>query len=355
MWLHHAAKCSRQYQLLVGRVDLKSIVSRSLEETMPLDDMFPRFVDHTYREFSNYIEKGGKIEKHKKSESNFPARLHEILSDEQYSHLISWMPHGRAWKVINKELLTEEVIPKFFGQSKYASFNRQLSGWGFKRLQRVGPDFGCYYHECFLRGKPELTRLMRRVPRGQGKATPNMHAEPDFYSIAKIYPLEKSANIVHEASKYADKVVHAAKQAAPNMESFSNHHWDPAAAFQYDPMSSSQPISFAGGGTKEGFDMKYDYDPYPVSHHFQARAPAEYYYHREASYSFDEHQYCYHPYNNCYDSGQGVQGASANQPHYSSQRDSQYQYSPISLPYFTQMNSSNEDDEDTVPNPKLDA
>ena len=96
-------------------------------------DIFPRFADHTYRNFSTWIKDGNRIEKHKKCDRNFPARLHAMLSDERYSHIISWMPHGRAWKVTNKELFVEEVIPKFFGQTKYASFTRQLSGWGFKR------------------------------------------------------------------------------------------------------------------------------------------------------------------------------------------------------------------------------
>ena len=101
-------------------------------------DSFPRLADHTYRDFSTYIKDGNRIEKHKKSDRNFPARLHAMLSSEQYSHIISWMPHGRAWKVINKELLVEEAIPKFFGQSKFSSFTRQLSGWGFKRLHQTG-------------------------------------------------------------------------------------------------------------------------------------------------------------------------------------------------------------------------
>ena len=96
-----------------------------------------RYADHTYRDFSTYIyiniKEGHRIGKHKKSDRNFPARLHVMLSDRQYSHIILWMPHGRAWKVNNKELLMEEAAPKFFGQSKYASFARQLSGWGFKR------------------------------------------------------------------------------------------------------------------------------------------------------------------------------------------------------------------------------
>ena len=53
--------------------------------------MFPRYIDHSYHDYSTYIQDGGKIVKHKKSERNFPARLHTILSDEQYAHIISWM------------------------------------------------------------------------------------------------------------------------------------------------------------------------------------------------------------------------------------------------------------------------
>jgi hypothetical protein len=118
-------------------------------------------------------------------------------------------------------MLETIVIPKYFGKTKYSSFIRQLSGWGFKRLHRSGPgksslfyathynssrtslnnypflsihsccciDYGSYYHECFLRGHPRLTILMRRIPLGQGKASPNTHEEPDFYEYEKDYPL----------------------------------------------------------------------------------------------------------------------------------------------------------------------
>ena len=54
--------------------------------TLPL-----KFVDHTYHDFSRYIEEGGELCKHKKSGNNFPARLHKILSESEYSHLITWM------------------------------------------------------------------------------------------------------------------------------------------------------------------------------------------------------------------------------------------------------------------------
>ncbi|KAK1737391.1 hypothetical protein QTG54_011677 [Skeletonema marinoi] len=92
-----------------------------------------------------------------------------MVSNEHYSHIISWMPHGRAWKVHNKKLL---VDGQYFLYS-YASFTRELSEWGFKMLHQAGPDYGCYYHECFLRGHPQLTALMKKT------------AEPDFYYCSK--------------------------------------------------------------------------------------------------------------------------------------------------------------------------
>lgn len=61
------------------------------EEEEDTSSLPRRFADHTYRDFSSFIKDGGKILRHKKSESNFPARLHAMLSNEEYSHIISWM------------------------------------------------------------------------------------------------------------------------------------------------------------------------------------------------------------------------------------------------------------------------
>eukprot|EP00984_Skeletonema_dohrnii_P002426 scaffold835_cov72-Skeletonema_dohrnii-CCMP3373.AAC.3 len=61
------------------------------EAAAEAEHTLPRYADHTYHDFSTYIKDGGRIEKHKKSDRNFPARLHAILSDEQYSNIISWM------------------------------------------------------------------------------------------------------------------------------------------------------------------------------------------------------------------------------------------------------------------------
>lgn len=148
-----------------------------------------RYVDHTYRDYSRYVKDGGELLKHKKSGNNFPARLHRVLSDEENADVITWMPHGRAFKIREKDKLISIVLPKYFVCKKYESFSRQLNGWGFKRLHQSGADNGCYYHECFLRGIPDVTCLIRRLPSNLGKCAPFAEGEPDFYLISEQFPV----------------------------------------------------------------------------------------------------------------------------------------------------------------------
>jgi hypothetical protein len=61
-----------------------------------------------------------------------------------------------------------EIVPKFFAQSKFESFTRQLNGWGFKRLQQPGNDHNAYYHEYFQRGLQGLTAKTKRESQNRG-------------------------------------------------------------------------------------------------------------------------------------------------------------------------------------------
>ena len=49
------------------------------------------YVDHTYHDFSHYFQEGGKPIKHKKADANFPAKLHQMLAETQFAHIITWM------------------------------------------------------------------------------------------------------------------------------------------------------------------------------------------------------------------------------------------------------------------------
>ena len=114
----------------------------------------------------------------------------EVLDRPDMEAIITWMPHGRAFVVLQPQQLRDNVLPRFFKQTKFMSFTRQLNLWGFKRITK-GDDSGAYYHELFLRGRPRLAMLMRRQKiKGTGiKLTPNPETEPNFYRISEKRPL----------------------------------------------------------------------------------------------------------------------------------------------------------------------
>jgi hypothetical protein len=74
-------------------------------------------------------------------EPPFPVKLHRILSNPEYSDIVSWLPHGRSWRVLKPKAFEEKVIPIFFRHAKYASFMRQVSNccldYTFTNLQHT--------------------------------------------------------------------------------------------------------------------------------------------------------------------------------------------------------------------------
>lgn len=123
-------------------------------------------------------------------EPPFPVKLHRILSKAEHNDVISWLPHGRSWRVLKPKAFEEKVIPMYFRHAKYASFMRQVNGWGFKRMTQ-GPDHNSYYHELFLRGLPHLCVKMRRPARAKNGVT-DSETNPDFYQISMVHPLPSS-------------------------------------------------------------------------------------------------------------------------------------------------------------------
>ena len=127
------------------------------------------------------------------TDSNFPAKLHHILSRQDLAHIITWLPHGRSWRLVDRQAFMNQVMPKYFSHSNYASFARQVNGWGFKRMSRKGTDYGSYYHELFLRGMPHVAKRMRRPLKIGKKACPDPNKEPNLGEISKNHPLPKLA------------------------------------------------------------------------------------------------------------------------------------------------------------------
>ncbi|EED91834.1 hypothetical protein THAPSDRAFT_22570 [Thalassiosira pseudonana CCMP1335] len=121
-----------------------------------------------------------------------PAKLNAMLSDPEISSFITWMPHGRSFSVVDRENFAKYALPRYFGHDNFPSFVRIVNAWGFRRIVS-GKDRDSYYHELFLRGRPDLHERMKRVPSAHRK-TPVSKGDkvPDFYELAKVSPLQEA-------------------------------------------------------------------------------------------------------------------------------------------------------------------
>jgi hypothetical protein len=100
----------------------------------------------------------------------FPWKLHEMLKEcdnEGKGNVVSWLPNGKAFKVHKVSDFVGNILPSYFKQTKYKSFQRQLNLWGFERITRNGPEKGAYFHKQFLRDQPSLCRYLSRQRAGK--------------------------------------------------------------------------------------------------------------------------------------------------------------------------------------------
>eukprot|EP00536_Pseudo-nitzschia_multiseries_P003290 jgi/Psemu1/185480/e_gw1.49.28.1 len=94
---------------------------------------------------------------------HFPTNLHILLDEAEkgnYCHIVSWYSQGRAFKIHDQEALVP-LLAKYFRQTKFKSFLRQLQSYSFHRTTR-GCDKGVVSHPLFVRGRRSLCFGMSR-------------------------------------------------------------------------------------------------------------------------------------------------------------------------------------------------
>ena len=109
------------------------------------------------------------------------------------------------------------IFHRFFSQTKYPSFQRQLNLYGFSRFSH-GTDKGAYYHHCFVKGHEQLVRSMQRTKIKGTKVRRTPTEEPNFYDPA--WKSHFGASIPDHLKKHAfNSVLPSAPVAAKNQVS----------------------------------------------------------------------------------------------------------------------------------------
>jgi hypothetical protein len=152
----------------------------------------------------------------------FPEKLMWMLDQETENNpdLVTWCSHGRAFVVRKPKAFTAEVMNNYFKQSKLTSFQRQLNLYGFRRITQ-GVDAGAYYHELFLRGRPDLsTKMVRQKVKGTGHKQPtDVSTEPNFFSMPPVTPMGEAVDTTQGLDEYPPKSffsTHRPPMAAPD-------------------------------------------------------------------------------------------------------------------------------------------
>lgn len=84
--------------------------------------------------------------------SLFPMALYGLLEDVETNgtaSVVSWRPSGTAFKVEKRDEFVNEILPKYFKQTKFKSFVRQLNLWGFTCIDKGQDKGSCKYTACY--------------------------------------------------------------------------------------------------------------------------------------------------------------------------------------------------------------
>jgi HSF-type DNA-binding len=102
----------------------------------------------------------------KRKGSSFPMKLFKILWDADKGHhhreVISWLPDGKSFKIYSEQRFREQVMGRYFTQTNFKSFTRQLYLYGFLKMSSSDPDSGVFYHPCFIRSDPQACVTIKR-------------------------------------------------------------------------------------------------------------------------------------------------------------------------------------------------
>ena len=104
---------------------------------------------------------------------SFAEQLRAILDDETMSDILTWMPDGKAFTIVDPKRFTKDIMPKLFNIRNMSSFVRKLTRWGFSRLhEKETMNSDIFKHPKFQHGKRELCLEIKCTGRSSSSSFP---------------------------------------------------------------------------------------------------------------------------------------------------------------------------------------
>nr|CCA17505.1 conserved hypothetical protein [Albugo laibachii Nc14] len=94
----------------------------------------------------------------------FLRSLYDILHTEDRS-IIAWSLDGKYFEIFDIKRLENQVLPKYFKHSKFASFQRQLNNFGFRKWTKTQSSVCTFSHQFYVQQHPDdlMELLMRNI------------------------------------------------------------------------------------------------------------------------------------------------------------------------------------------------
>jgi hypothetical protein len=164
----------------------------------------------------------------KQVSQKFPETLMTILSDERHIDSIRWVPGKDLFFFVDSTKFTDEVLPQYFRKTKFVSFTRRLSRWGFRQVKK-GSHAGCFFHPLFLQGNKELSKEMVSPSNSFADLGKDESPAGDCFktneSEVAIYgreflPIKEEIHLLH----HHDQFSRPSSASHNNTSTFSNHN-----------------------------------------------------------------------------------------------------------------------------------
>uniref|UniRef100_A0AAV1T6J5 HSF-type DNA-binding domain-containing protein n=1 Tax=Peronospora matthiolae TaxID=2874970 RepID=A0AAV1T6J5_9STRA len=115
----------------------------------------------------------------------FLLHLHQMLRRED-STIVRWAENGMAFQILDKDAMTSLVLPKYFKNKNFSSFQRQLNYFGFRKWSKARAPFPTYSREHFTRDNYNQMSLVKRQSKKSHKRRVASNPKPPATSGAVL-------------------------------------------------------------------------------------------------------------------------------------------------------------------------
>ncbi|ETV93712.1 hypothetical protein H310_12476 [Aphanomyces invadans] len=96
-----------------------------------------------------------------------------IMLESENPDVLRWTPDSKAFQVLDLARFSHSVLPKYFKHRKYASFQRQLNYFHFKKWTKRQSKVCTFSNIHFCRHDPALAMLITRKRSSTNGSTHN--------------------------------------------------------------------------------------------------------------------------------------------------------------------------------------